>query len=563
MFLTPTKAQTANDAYHSIIAARQDAYSRMLVSGDYEPFVYPWDTFAAALLFFAILILPRIPERHRALMKIVTSVWIVHFCLRTSLKARCLGFANGYGIGLMCSWGMIMTLALLFCNDVGSDFQRLEWRDAGDDENVHSNSNANGSATGTEASGGAAPTKRRVYGVDGPAVSPNSKVVDAPAIKPYSLVWQGYPSSILHCMEWTADVMTTFRGVGWNWRIPTCPPLDIPIRDPEGKRKPRNFASTSSVKLTSVPLPTLRQLQLTGLRDFTVHYLMLDFLKTIMITDPYFMGIADLSSPSPWPFLTSSTTLTTTIWLLTCFTRLIVSICGVLSALTFVFSLSPVFFIGILTTLIPSRYIRYITRSPILEPSLYPPYWQPLATVATGGLAALWGKWWHQMFRFGISEPSRALSQYFGLDRKSQLARLLQVGIAFALSGFIHASASFTTFSASKPLTGPFAFFMLQGAGIVMQQLVTTVAKNHLNFAYRSPIMQKTSNILFVMGWLCLTGPLLANDFARCGVWLFEPVPVSFLRGMIWGEWWTWTNMSAWVGFYRGATWYKSGLAVY
>ena len=397
MFSVLSETQTANDAYHSIIAARQDAYNKVLASGHHEPFVYPWDTFAAALLFLAILIVPRIPTRHRAMIKIGTAIWIFYFGLQTMLRVRCLGFANGYGIGLACAWGMIMTVALLFCNDLGNDLHRLEWREPTDLVESHYSGNANGSATSAKILNGATSTKRRVYGVDGPAVSVNDTISDEPATKPYNLVWQGYPSSILHCMEWTADLMTTFRGVGWNWRISTCPPLDIPVQDSEGKLKPRKLTRTSVAKPTSVSLPTVRKLQLTALWDFTAHYLMLDFLKTIMITDPYFMGVSDLSSPSPWPFLTSSNSPTTTMWLLTRFTRLTISICGVLSALTFIFSLPPLFFISVLTTLVPTQHIRRITRSPILEPSLYPPYWQPLATVADGGLAAFWGKWWHQV----------------------------------------------------------------------------------------------------------------------------------------------------------------------
>lgn len=397
MLLIPSNVLTANDAYHSIIAVRQDAYDKLLASGHYEPFVYPWDTFAAALLFLSILIVPRLPTRHRAMVKIGVAIWIGYFGLQTILRSRCLGFANGYGIGLICAWGMIMTITLLFCNDVGKDMQRLEWRDPTGKIETHSNGTANGSATTAEVLDGPAARKRRVHGVDGPAISANAMESNRLATKPYVLVWQGYPSSISHCMEWAADLMTTFRGVGWNWRISTCPPLDVPVQDPEGKPKPRNVESTSPAKPTTVPFPTLRQLQFTALRDFTVHYLILDFLKTIMITDPYFMGISELSSPSPWPFLTSSSNPTTTTWLLTRFTRLTISICGVLSALTFIFSLSPLFFVTILTFFVPTRYIHRITRSPILEPSLYPPYWQPLATIVDGGLGALWGKWWHQV----------------------------------------------------------------------------------------------------------------------------------------------------------------------
>jgi hypothetical protein len=397
MLLIPPNLQTASDVYYSVIAARQDAYDKTLASGRYQPFVYPWDSTAAALLFLAMLVVPRVPTRHKAMLKIGTAAWIFYFGIQTMLKSRCLGFANGYGIGLMCAWGMIMTVTLLFCNNIGEDMQRLEWRDPTVQVQTHSIGNASGSATSAEMLDDAAIKKRRVYGVDGTAVSANAIDSNEPATKPYTLVWQDYPISILHCMEWTADLMTTFRGVGWNWRISTCPPLDIPVQSPEEKLKPRNTESTSPAKPTTLSLPTLRQLQLTALRDFIAHYLILDFLKTIMITDPYFMGVSDLASPSPWPYLISLNSPTIIKWLLTRFIRLTISVCGVLSALTFIFSLSPLFFIGVLTTLIPAHYVRRITRSPILEPSLYPPYWLPLATVTDGGLAAFWGKWWHQV----------------------------------------------------------------------------------------------------------------------------------------------------------------------
>ena len=399
MFSKPIKSLTAIDAYYSIIAARQDAYSNLLASGHYSPFVYPWDALGASLLFLAILILPRIPIQYKTPAKLATAIWIFYSGVQTLFKARCLGLANGYGIGLNFAWTMIITVVLLFCNDVGNDFKRLEWRGVTGEETPHPSGSANGSATGSEVLQGAGHTKRRVYGVYGPAVSVNDGVPAKPVTNPYFLIWQGYPSLLLHRVEWTVDLMTTFRGVGWNWRIPTCPPLDIPVRDPEGKLQPHNTASNSLATSTSVSLPTVRQLQLTALRDFVSHYLILDLLKTVMITDPYFMGISGLSSPSPWPFLSSSETPTIAVSLLIRFTRLIISISGVLSALTFIFSLSPLFFIGVTSTLIPSQYIRRITRSPILEPSLYPPYWQSVATVANGGLAALWSKSWHQLFR--------------------------------------------------------------------------------------------------------------------------------------------------------------------
>lgn len=556
MFTSSAKIQSANDAYQSIIASRQDAYSKALASGQIEPFVYPWGTLSGGLLLLALLIIPRLPRRYRKLAPISVFTWIVHLCIQTMLKARCLGLANGYGIGLVCAWGMIMSVTLLFCNDIGSDLQRVEWRVVKEEIEDRSNGSANGAATGVKMANEHSPTQRKVWGVDGPAFSASTNTSDNSSTKHYRLVWQGYPSSMLHCLEWCIDLMTTFRGVGWNWRSPTCPPLDIPVKDPDGKLKPRDTAKTASLTTSSISRQTLLQLQLTGLRDFVIHYLVLDFLKTIMITDPYFMGTAPLSSPSPWPFLASPAP-SRMMFLLTRLTRLTVSITSVLSALKFIFSLSPLFFLTTLPLIIDPQKLTYI---PLLEPALYPPYWAPLRSISEHGLASLWGKWWHQMFRFGISEPSRALIQYLDIDRKGHAARTLQLGIAFALSGFIHASGSFTTFSPSKPFSGPMVFFALQAVGIVVQQALTTLFTKKLPFPRW---LGKVTNVAFALVWMVLTGPFLADDFARCGIWLFEPVPVSFLRGIIWGDWWVWKGVTDWVGWYRASTLWRSGLAIY
>jgi hypothetical protein len=67
--------------------------------------------------------------------------------------------------------------------------------------------------------------------------------------------------------------------------------------------------------------------------------------------------------------------------------------------------------------------------------------------------------------------------------------------------------------------------------------------------------------VLFAAGWLALTGPLLVDDFARCGVWLFEPVPVSLVRGLTGQGWWCWGGR--WVGWWQGRYWWETGIAIY
>lgn len=68
-------------------------------------------------------------------------------------------------------------------------------------------------------------------------------------------------------------------------------------------------------------------------------------------------------------------------------------------------------------------------------------------------------------------------------------------------------------------------------------------------------------NWVGTVGWLYLTGPLLADDFARCGIWLFEPVPVSIVRGGLGERWWCWGGR--WVGLVNEGGWRGWGVGVY
>lgn len=549
--------------YRQTLANRQSQYNATIASGKYTPFNYPWDSLPALYLLLAITLTPRLPLKLARAVRYVAFALIVLHSTYVVSHRRTLWFAGGYGIGLASAWGAIMAGALLLCNDVGRDFSRLEARPAQlKSAEVHQT----GSAATSVSSEIAQPvdlTKRKIPGVYN---STNAKQLtcsggEQPAIQPYRLVWQGFPydSNGLHVIDWAVDLTTSFRGVNWNHRISTLEPIDAPMPD---------TAPRDQSKATAIPVQTLRSIRLKGLQDIIVGYLLLDLLKTTMITDPYFLGLEPLESPTPWRWLAK---VNDAVPIATRLVRLSMSLAGVITALTFIFSLSPLFFPVILPSLID---IPKITRAPLLEPCMYPPYWYPLTTsVFHSGLAGLWGKCWHQMFRYGISEPSRVLIKRLNLDRRGNSARIVQLLIAFGLSGTIHAAGSCTSFSLeeSHPLSGPLLFFLYQGVGIFVQSALAKLLYKQVPSTKNVPRPVKQSvNALVVMFYLYFTGPLLANDFARCGIWLFEPVPISVLRGLGFGPggkdegWWVWYQEgSRWMGWWKGDRWWERGIAIY
>lgn len=172
------------------------------------------------------------------------------------------------------------------------------------------------------------------------------------------------------------------------------------------------------------------------------------------------------------------------------------------------------------------------------------------------------------MFRAGISRPVAPTSSYsllrtFNLAPRSRRARFLQLIVAFTLTGSIHALAAYTSFPPNpanppRPVMGSGLFFVLQALGIVVQ----TAAAEGLRSKTWPGWIRGVGNWMFVVGWLYWTGPMLTGDFARCGVWLFEPLPVSLCRGLLGQGWWHWGGR--WAGLvWEGAPWYRRGIAIY
>ena len=532
--MAPLAFDSAVSLYQQILIRRQDSYQSALASGKYRPIVYPRDAIPALCLLLGIILLPRLPGHVAQLARTPLFALILVHCFYVVKSCRNIGMAGGYGIGLACAWGCIMSLVLLVLDDIRG-FTRLELRrpEAGTNDGEHAN------AEDGEASGRTQGRIRRRKGepVEPPSANIAGSISSHQDMK-HKLIWQPYPKSFWHAVEWSLDLMTAFRGVNWNFRIPTVPSLDT------------DRASNSSTH------PAIKKVQRRAVMSFFFHYLLLDLLKLIWTHDPYFLGLATISSPHPLqvldghPFFIRSA-------------RLIISVISIYSALMFVFSLCPLFFPTIAPMLIHPEKIPWHARAPILEASMYPSYWGSPVALFDKGLAGLWGKVWHQMFRFGISEPSRSIIEHLKLKPHSGAARIIQLVVAFSLTGFLHATASFTAFPAThdqtRPLSGPLLFFMLQAFGIILQRSLSVA----LTTKKLPTSLRRVGNGIYVFGYGYLTGPLLVDDFARSGIWLFEPLPISFSRGITGGGWWHWGTLGDWVGIWKGINWWESGIAIY
>lgn len=538
--------------YRTLLQDRQNLYLKTISDGIYTPFIYPWDTLPILFLGLGLLVSPRLPGFFNYTSRLVLTALSFIYCIARWPYVRTIGLTAGYGIGLSAFWGLIITVVLLVLHDPAKDFRRIEIRkkstkDASEASGVHNSNDSlqNGSTAVRRRTGKSSQD------------SELSRIVER--FDDVALVWQGYPTdSFHHLVDWSADLVTSFRGINWNFRIPL---RTVILQPPEGDPPVLSTAARSRQK------HVLRHLRYTAFCNFLIYYMIIDFLKTTLVSDPYFLGIAPLQSPPVWPWLTFLNSFLPGNIVLR-FIRLSITMGSVVSALTFIFSLSPLFFATVLPYLLGEDLVYALTKSPLLEAWMYPPQWGNwISSICEKGLAGLWGTWWHQMFRFGISEPSKVLLQVRNISPRSQLGRALQLLIAFGLTASIHAVASSTTFSVvpSKPWE-PFIFFLSQAIAIVVQ---TEVSKRLNKLVEFPKSVRQVANFVSFLVFGYFIGPYLADDFARCGIWLFEPVPISILRGLGFGPGDTWIPWlsppkgGVWLGWWDGGIWYKSGIAIF
>ena len=515
----------APSSHQQVLAQYQHEFDELLATGKFTPFVYPYRALGPNLLIVYLLLPPSDSKLVHYLRYPLFAV-IIYLSISAIIECRSSMVTVGYGIGLLNAWVILWSASLIIFNDARADFKRIEEYETkkGDSAESLLNGNDGGITTGADITDGQPLKPRRLDGVN---KQPEQMSKEPNSTKRISYTWQTLPPTFLHRLDWVLDLISNFRGVRWNYQITGLAPPPSHIR--------------SSLKDPELPPPneqshlTRKDLVRRYLPTFVICYFVQDALKHFTLQDPYFWSLPPSTlSPFPYPRVA----------------RTVISLVFVYTSLLIIFLHAPLVF-GVL--LGPERIGQHAW------PWLYAPYFGSISQIWYKGLAGLWGGWWHQVFRYAFEQAGEFAGKCTGWGKKSQRGAMLRVVVAFACSAMLHACASYGTLGKTNPIRGAFAFFMSQSFGILAQRAVSGWIKN-AGLRDRFPAwLRGFGNLIVVVGWCCLTGPIIADDFAAAGIWLYEPVPISIFRGLTGNGWWHWGGR--WVRWHRADRWWQSGLA--
>jgi hypothetical protein len=332
-------------------------------------------------------------------------------------------------------------------------------------------------------------------------------------------VWQPHPDTVEERYSWTMDLLTSFNGIGWSWAIRSMPAPPAKIQK---DLKQHDSLQLSKVWEKSSPSSPYTEAQLRRLIFYRCieSYFVLDFVKTLISLDPYFWGFTKHQAPPYLPVgWQTSPVLVKTI-------RLLVAQAAAFYAVRMVLMLKPLYFI-----VIHPRGQMAVRRESWMWPDDFGSYLK----VARHGLAGFWSSFWHQSFRYVYETPALLLLKLLPMGPKDFKTRVVRVFISFACSGLMHAGMSYTSIGKTSPFRGSFLFFMLQPLGIFLQYYWQEYFKS-VPIASKCPkFVGGLANIIFTNVWLYYTAPLFIEDLSKGGWFLFEPVPISLLRGLGYG----------------------------
>ncbi|KAF2115151.1 membrane bound O-acyl transferase family-domain-containing protein [Lophiotrema nucula] len=532
-------------SHYDILHHYHAQYDRQIKAGEFEPFIYPWGTFGALIVIIYLLV----PHRGRPWLqkaRFLAFAWIAGFAAYSVRYTRAKNMAPAFGLGIVSAWSVIWLMAILVVNDAQIDFQRIERMEGA----FRRSSQELDTQNGTMAPASEKHDKsQRQNGVSTNGLIERKDHL-GPAKRHGEFAWQPYPlTPFVERLDWVLDIFCNFKGMGWNWRISTLPPPPKHIQEQlyRNSTNPPKHSTSTHLGQTHV-YATRREVLVAAGKSVVTGYIILDVLKTIVNHDPYFWGLVHRPPPSYFPSVLTNSSVLTRMY------RLTVSQLLIKTSLQCVFSLAPLAFSGLLG---PS------TIGARAEHWMYPEEWGSYSVVLDRGLAGWWSGWWHQTFQFAFKEPSRKIVELLGMDKRSPQAKALQLFVAFGLSGTLHACGSYTQPGITRPLLGPLRFFLLQALGIFIEVSMSEVLRK-TGIQNRLPRwFMRTFTFLYVNLWFYHTAGLLVDDFAKGGIWLYEPIPFSLLRGFGFGvegdRFWNWGG--EWYRLVRGQRWWNSGIA--
>jgi len=556
---------TAAPSHRELMRIYQAAFDVRVASGEIRPLLLPHDGYGLfALLIYLCISHVNRPWLYAARWPLLA--FIVAFDLNLIRGTKSMWVGTGFVVGLIAAWGILWSATWLVWNAPQFDAKRVQRKEdkkrltamspqsmeVKPQANGNIKSLSNGKANGEAAKKDAGLRQRQVQDrhiKEGKQENGQADIkvkvgerVEEPAQSEY--FWQSYPTdSLRDRIDWVFDLIFNFRGLGWNWEVTSNPSLPAHVKVGLGEPvdiKSMQIKSSIGIKRFTSHAELFR----TQIPRFIFGYLLLDALKVILMKDPYFtLGPNDLPLP---PHLSGFSPTTVTM------IREALSCIAIITALETIFLLCPLFLCLILGPDVLNA------RGEFWQ---YPTTWGSFENITKMGLQGFWGGWWHQTFRYAFAAPTKFMIRHGILEPKSKATRLFGAVVAFGMSGFLHASGSYTQIPDTIPLN-LFLFFMLQAVGIIIQSSFCEYFKGWIR---RMPMTTRTAgNFAFTFTWLYCTSPLLIDDFARGGIWLFQPVPISPLRALGYGEpgdsWWCWEDVR--ISWYAGKHWWERGLAI-
>ncbi|KAL6887922.1 hypothetical protein GGI43DRAFT_263905 [Trichoderma evansii] len=538
---------------YAVRTAYADAFKLAVADGRAKPLLIPFcllAPFVVPALWLAVPHKRRTWFYHTRWLAMAFIIWsnAYHLMYTSSTNMAC-----AYASGLASTWGTILSMNLLIWTRPQFDAARVVRRAKKDKDTglvkvangeMHTEMRSTGHDGGPENVNGSGSELRARK-----TMSTNGDSKDETQRDEFEYVWEPYPSDggFLERLAWTTDLILCFRCSGWNWSVPTLPRPQIPLQISHGDKADVDTIPRVSRSGYKRPLTTGEFVR-GRLTNIVIFYFVLDFLSVYMKKDPYFIlgpdHQGDVALP---PYLHGVPS-----WLLLAYRELF-SLLGVYAAIEAVFSVSDLVQYWLASRFYPSRGALWQFASTFGS----------FEQVFARGLAGWWGGWWHQTFRMQFAAPATYLLREGYLNRGTQLASLVTMFISFLQSGVLHASGSFTSTPKTKPWRAP-AFFFLQMMGILLQQW--TARFIGLYVPVQLPrFVSRMVNLLFTLTWLFFTAPLFMDDCSSTGLWLVEPVPVSPLLALGFGNegdhWWRW-DQDHLPSLFLGKTWWQSGIAL-
>ncbi|KAJ5176962.1 uncharacterized protein N7482_002839 [Penicillium canariense] len=537
-------------SYRDLVHRHNEEIDTLLEMGVYKP-VFLYQVILFNLLPLIGLLIPCSAARYG---RPVIFALCLGFVVEVLRHRRALLGGNGYMIGLMAAWLLVWSAALLVFTDVENDFQRIE-RGAAADEPRRDMDQAGKGAQQSRAFTDKSNLVNTTHASPSASSRQATSTASADNHEHEKFHWQSYPRNFTHRLDWCAGLLFNLRGPEWNWRPPRLGPLPRSVHT----QLRSGFDSDELRAHDDAAYMTAKDRLRAAFWNCFKGYILLDALKVFMMRDPYFRGIVASEIPPPFPFSCFAS-----YPLLIRFYHCFFSCMGVYVALVFVTSFNPICFLGL--SLAFPKASRRLTRAPLDASWLYADSFGPfLSAVLDHGLAGCWGRWWHQLFRYGFTTAARWILSWLPTRWATNLRvkRITHIVIAFALSGFVHACGSHTQFTNTHPFSGPFLFFSLQSVAIILENIFKTAIFPKLPLANTPRWLRRTANAVFVFLWLFYSGAFIADDFARGGLWLMEPVPFSLLRGLGLAYdkgWRCWDK--PWFRYWSDGTYWGSGIRI-